>query len=127
VGLGGTGGNLANHFASSRINDVKSVGQFRADVEHAVRSELGAMRTNGFSKIDDLDVAAFLQVNDVNGAAVGAGLTDAGISVNGNVTEVMARGYSDFVAVNVYADFVYNFSRIEVHHESGVISLIGQK
>jgi hypothetical protein len=85
------------------------------------------MGANWLSEIDDLDVATFAQIDYVNRASISAGLADAGISINGNVTEVVVRGHRDFVAINVYADFVYDFSCSEVYHENGVVSLIGDK
>jgi hypothetical protein len=85
------------------------------------------VRANRFSEIDDLGVAAFAQINYVDRASISAGLANAGVSINGNVGEVVVRGHHDFVAINVYADFVYDFSRIDVHDESGVVSLIGYK
>ena len=85
------------------------------------------MRANRLSEIDDLDVAALAQVHDMDRAPVRSGPADAGISVNRNVTEVMAWVHGDFVAINVYAGFAYDLSRIEIHDESSVVSLICDK
>ena len=85
------------------------------------------MRANRLSQLDDVDGAALVEINDVDGASISSRPAHAGISVDGNVTEMMIRRHGDFVAINVYAGFTYDLSRIEIYDEGGVVSLICDK
>jgi hypothetical protein len=85
------------------------------------------MWANRLSEMDDVAVAAVAQINYMDSAPVGAWFAYAGISVDGNVTEAMVGRHGDFVAINIDADFADHFSRIEIHDERGVVSLIRDK
>jgi hypothetical protein len=39
----------------------------------------------------------------------------------------MAGRHGDLVSIDVYTDFIYDFPRIEVDEECGVLALIGDK
>src|SRR6202008_4781967 len=85
VRLRSTSGNFSHHFFGGWINDVNSLGKFRADVQQSVGTKPGAMWPDRFSQIDDIEVATFAQIDYMNGASVGAGFTYAGISVNRDI------------------------------------------
>src|SRR5882724_10256606 len=85
------------------------------------------MRTDRLTEINDLQGTVYPQVNDMNGAAIGAGFADARVAVNRNIAEAMARLNDDFVAVDIDAGFGHNLPRIDINDQSGVVKLIGDE
>src|SRR5579859_398300 len=125
MGLGLASRSFGNDFAGCGVNDIDGVGQFGADVEHAVGTEVGLMWAQGLAEVDGGGELALLDVDDVDCCAVSAGLTDPGVAVDGNVGETGIRGDGDFVAVDADGDFGELAARSRIDEDDGVLFLVG--
>ncbi len=76
--------------------------ELRGDVEKASGSELGAMRTKRFAKLDGTGACTLADVNNVYRRAIRARLTDAGISIDGHVSEARVRRHDHLVAIHAH-------------------------
>ena len=123
--FGLAGGGFGEDFARCGIDDSDGVGEFGADVEQAVGSEGGLVRAQRLAEFDGGGELTLLQVDDVYGGAVGAGLSDSGIAVDGDIGETGVRGDSDFVAVDADGNFGEFAAGFGVDEEHGVFFLIG--
>jgi len=63
--------------------------------------------------------------DDVDGGAVGAGLSDSGIAVDGDIGESGVRGDGDFVAVDADGNFGEFAAGFGIDEEHGVFFLVG--
>src|SRR5260370_664382 len=105
VGLRLARGNLRENLARPGIDDVDGIGKLGGDVQETVRSNFGAVRAERFAQIDGGGEFAFLQIDDINRAAVRPGPADAGVSVDRYISEAAVVGYDDFVAVHANRNF----------------------
>ena len=88
VRLGLAGGDGANDFEGLGIDDGDGVVELSGDVEQAVfGSEDGHVGAYAVAEVEAADDFLGCNVDDDEASAVGAGLADAGVAVNGNVGE----------------------------------------
>ncbi len=123
--FGLAGGSFGDDLARRGVDDVDSVGELGADIEEAVRAELGLVRAQGLAEVHGGSELALLEIDDVDRCAVGAGPSDAGIAVDRNVGEARVRGDGDFVAVDADGDFGEFAARFGIDEEDGVFFLVG--
>ena len=88
MALGLAGGNGADNLQCFGIDDGDGLVELGGDVEQAIfRPDDGAMRANAVIECDVADDLACGDVDDGDVGAVGAGLPDAGVAVDGNEGE----------------------------------------
>ncbi len=92
MGLRFAGRNFREDLACGRIDNIDGVYHLGGDVEQTVRPKFGAVRAERVAQIDRGGEFAPLQIDHVDRAAVRAGLADAGVSVDRNVSEAKRSG-----------------------------------
>src|SRR5271165_1992090 len=85
------------------------------------------MRADGLGEIDDVDGAAALQVDDLDGAPISAGLAHPGITVDRDVAKAAVRRDNNFVSVDVDTGCRNGFARGEIDEQRGMFKLIGDE
>src|SRR5205807_8362879 len=84
------------HLERIGIDNRDRVTQLSGYVDEAVfRAKDGAMRAQSFAEIDRAGDLAFREIND---AAIGAGLADAGVAVDGHESALSVSRSDQFVA-----------------------------
>ena len=71
------GGNFGDDLAGLRIDGIEGLRELGSDVEQTIGTKVRIVRTEGFSEIDGVGEFARGDVDDVDGAAIAAGLADA--------------------------------------------------
>ena len=82
------------------------------------------MRAQGLAEVDGGGELALLEIDDVDGGAIGAGLADAGIAVDGDVGEARVGRDGHFVAVDADGNFGEFTARFGIDEENGVFFLV---
>src|SRR5438552_15842812 len=88
----GAGRHFADNFSGGGVDNVKRVGKFSTDVEHAVGTKFRAVRADRLIEGDDASRVRGVQINYMDGVAVGPGPADAGIAVDWDVAELTVWG-----------------------------------
>src|ERR1700733_11770362 len=125
VGFRLAGRILRHDFTGDRIDNVERLGKLGGYVEAAVGANARLVGAQWFSEVDGEGEFTFTDVDDIDGAAVGAGLADAGIAVNRNVSIVAIFADGDFVAIYAHRDLGDFAAGFRIDQQGGVLDLIG--
>ena len=98
-----SGGNLANHLLSRRVDNFHRVAYLGGHVQQPIGTEFCAMRANWphWNRPRNLALA---DIDDVNCGAIGTWFAHPGISINGNVDEARVGRDSSFMTANADGD-----------------------
>src|SRR5882757_3841024 len=98
--------------------------ELRGHVKPTVRTNARLMRPQRFAKINAVSKFALAHINNIDAAAIGAGLADAGIAVNRNVRKASVLAHGDFVTIDAHNNFGDLATRLRINEQSRVLVLI---
>ena len=77
------------------------VGEFGGYVQQAVGSKFGEMRAKRLAQLNGRSDFVLLEIDHINGSAVGARLPDAGVAIDRYIGKARILGHGDLVAIHV--------------------------